>query len=506
GLLLGLLALVPLGTAAQEGPAATIGEVVVDGFDCETGRLDFHVPVSDLQHIPNSNGPFGATVIGYYEQGESSLPGFQFNPEPENSPYTGNVAIGTTVPLTGEDSIFPEEASGLLTAIEIRARISETDVSSTTYPVECGGAVEPTTPPDTGETPAPTVGDIVIDSYDCETGDLEFHVYVTDLPHDPVDDGSLGYSIVGRYDQGPDSELPASGYNVPAEEAPYTGDLYLTNTMPPTNEGFIYEGSDDPVGSLVSIDISLGVGYDSGDGASDTSSISYPVGCGAAVQPTDPPVNPEPTEPDTGSDIGELIPVCVQGFESTPHVQYLTQAQIDEIEATWADYDQSDIPPPQITGYPDPATRSCATENGVPIDYDPEIYTLVCVASGPEGDGPLVPQLAINHYLDTDTAILADPDTGACSQDETTDDEEAGSSEETGDSATEDASGESVSGDGSEGAERDGADDDDGEVTSLPSTGVGVTATEADSPALVLALGGFAALVGFVTLRLRLRP
>lgn len=112
-----------------------------------------------------------------------------------------------------------------------------------------------------------------------------------------------------------------------------------------------------------------------------------------------------------------LIPVCVQGFESTPGVQYLTQAQIDEIEATGAAYDQSDIPPPQVTGYPDPATGSCATENGVPVDFDPEFFTLVCVGSGPGGDGPLVPQLAINHYLgNADDVILADPATGACSQ------------------------------------------------------------------------------------------
>lgn len=123
-----------------------------------------------------------------------------------------------------------------------------------------------------------------------------------------------------------------------------------------------------------------------------------------------------------GSDEG-LIPVCVQGFESTPGCKYLTQAQIDEIEATWAAYDQSDIPPPQITGYPDPATGSCATESGVPVDYDPEFYTLVCVGSGPEGDGPLVPQLAINHYLGgADDIILADPETGACPQEEVAED------------------------------------------------------------------------------------
>lgn len=120
-----------------------------------------------------------------------------------------------------------------------------------------------------------------------------------------------------------------------------------------------------------------------------------------------------------GSDKG-LIPVCVQAFESPVYVDYLTQAQIDEIEATWAAYDQSDIPPPQITGYPDPTTESCATENGVLKDYDPAFSTPVCVPSGPERDGPLVPQFVSNHYLPAyEDVILADPETGACLQAET---------------------------------------------------------------------------------------
>ena len=39
----------------------------------------------------------------------------------------------------------------------------------------------------------------------------------------------------------------------------------------------------------------------------------------------------------------DLIPVCVEYFESTPGVEYLTQAQIEEIEAAWAAYDGMDI-------------------------------------------------------------------------------------------------------------------------------------------------------------------
>jgi len=117
----------------------------------------------------------------------------------------------------------------------------------------------------------------------------------------------------------------------------------------------------------------------------------------------------------------DLIPVCVQAFESPVYVDYLTQAQIDEIEAEWAAYDYSDIPPAQIIGYPDPATESCATENGVLKAYDPEFFTPVCVPSGPERDGPLVPQFVSNHYLPGyEDVILTDPGTGACPQQEVT--------------------------------------------------------------------------------------
>lgn len=120
---------------------------------------------------------------------------------------------------------------------------------------------------------------------------------------------------------------------------------------------------------------------------------------------------------------GDLTPVCVVGFESPVVVLYLTQAEIDEIEAEWAAYDYTESPPPRITGYPDPATESCATENGVLKDYDPAFSTPVCVPSGPERDGPLVPQFVSNRYLPAyENVILADPVTGACAQREATED------------------------------------------------------------------------------------
>lgn len=200
------------------------------------------------------------------------------------------------------------------------------------------------------------------------------------------------------------------------------------------------------------------------------------------------------TVAETGTNDRNLIPVCVQSFEAAPSVQYLNQAQIDEIETTWAAYDESDIPPSQITGYPDSATGSCATENGEPIDYDPDTYTLICVPSGPEGDGQLVPQLAINQYLQgAEDVILADPDTGGCSpEDPLSPAPGEGEDGATGGSASEDTAGEDVAaetnttdidegednitaGTGSDGNEPENAssDDSDGsdDITSLPETG-----------------------------------
>lgn len=315
GLLLGLVVLVPLGATAQEGPAPTVGDIVIDSFDCETGTLQFHVYVTDLPHIPDANGPMGASVTGHYEQGQYWYPPLYFNPEPEDAPYTGDVAMSAHVSVSGEASPSPESASGALTHVGIRVGLlgvgsgGSTDESTITYAVDCSGTAP--TPPSDGELPLPTVGDIVIDSYDCETGALEFHVYVTDLPHIPDSNGSLGFSIVGLYSQGPESEYPGSGYNVPPADSPYTGDLHFTSTMPPTNEVFIHEGSDEPVGTLETIEISLGVGYGTGGGPSDTTSIAWPVDCGGNVVPTEPPVDPEPTEPtdpdggDTGDGSGE---------------------------------------------------------------------------------------------------------------------------------------------------------------------------------------------------------
>jgi hypothetical protein len=129
--------------------------------------------------------------------------------------------------------------------------------------------------------PAPTVGEIVVDSHDCESGQLSFHVSVTDLPHVPDDTDFSEYPLANvfraHYETGPYIQLPPSTFNPQAEVAPYTGNVYLTRVIPPTNG---YEPSNPAV---VSVDLTVYVGY---GGAvhinpTDTSTTTYEVDCGS---------------------------------------------------------------------------------------------------------------------------------------------------------------------------------------------------------------------------------
>lgn len=133
------------GDAAQQtGASPTVGEIVVDSFDCGSGLLDFHVPVTGLPYMPDGDGYLAYEIYAQYEQGplDSSLyPTGRFNPQPQIAPYTGDVDLGTlTVPLTAVD---PGDSgpSGALTAIELSVRVGDDsgriDTSTLIYLVDC---------------------------------------------------------------------------------------------------------------------------------------------------------------------------------------------------------------------------------------------------------------------------------------------------------------------------------------------------------------------------------
>ena len=196
--LLGLMSIVPLATAAQSEPAPTVGEIVVDSYDCETGRLDFHVPVTDLPHIPDSNGSLGYDVNGHYEEGNSGPPGMSFNPEPDDAPYTGDLHFSAPIPATGAESIFPEDASGPIVSIEIYVAVTDeaatesSDSTRMSYPVDCD---------DSSPDPEPTAstGDDTDDTDSDSAGDSDGSDDITALPETgaaTVTTGSEGILLV----------------------------------------------------------------------------------------------------------------------------------------------------------------------------------------------------------------------------------------------------------------------------------------------------------------------
>lgn len=201
-----------------------------------------------------------------------------------------------------------------------------------------------------------------------------------------------------------------------------------------------------------------------------------------------------------------LTSVCVQGFEQPIRVMYLTDEQIADIEQQVDD--PGEPPGLEIVRYPDPETGSCATENGELMDYDPDLTTPICVPSGLRGEGPLVVQFAPNHYLPAyGDVILADPETGACSDGESDDpvdndtvDDSAANNGTIADGAA-DAGNEVDTGDVSatnDGTTDDGvadADDEAGEATELPNTGVGVTTQQQGLGWLSAVLAGGASLM-----------
>ncbi len=106
----------------------------------------------------------------------------------------------------------------------------------------------------------PTVGAIVVTDYNCDTGHLSFRAPVTNLPNVPAgtsaSDFPLAYSFTARYAQGPNiSSAQSSVLSPTSAEAPYTGNVFLALTVPPTND----QGASAPSGQITSILVRVSV-------------------------------------------------------------------------------------------------------------------------------------------------------------------------------------------------------------------------------------------------------
>lgn len=145
-----------------------------------------------------------------------------------------------------------------------------------------------------GTGPAPTVGEIVVDDYNCETGVIEFHVPVTNLPaaSGPSREGqTLVYWYVTSYEGTNATASPSQdpGYSPAASQAPYTGDVRLSLTVPTTNFGN---------SAVTSIDLGVRVGYDYFSTPTDSTEHTYVVDC-------------DDDDPSTGDIIQQLIAVLI---------------------------------------------------------------------------------------------------------------------------------------------------------------------------------------------------
>lgn len=142
-LLLGMFGLPPAGAVA----APTIGAIVVDNFNCETGLLEAHVPVTNLERVPDpadeTEFPFRWSYLAHFEGGSSSTPPetfFALNPAAADSPYNGNLPMTAFIPTNG-----PGGGAGPkpLVSIDLEASVGHVDgqptfSTSLDYTVVCG--------------------------------------------------------------------------------------------------------------------------------------------------------------------------------------------------------------------------------------------------------------------------------------------------------------------------------------------------------------------------------
>lgn len=147
-----LMVLLPQGATAHEGSAPSVGEIVIDSYNCETGQLDFHVYVENLHSVPEGTSgfdyPLQYTYTSYYSNGTEYFPGRQavWSPTAEQDPYTGDVYLTVVAPT---ENVYGEPGTGVITSIDLYVAVGEfvgeywqeTDSASTTYIVDC------TTPP-----------------------------------------------------------------------------------------------------------------------------------------------------------------------------------------------------------------------------------------------------------------------------------------------------------------------------------------------------------------------
>jgi hypothetical protein len=153
-MLIGMMAATSPGSVAarQTGPAPTVGDIVVNNYDCETGVISFQVPVADLPSVPPETSgfdyPLAYNFESFYTVGSSFFPTrpMVFTPTADDAPFTGTVSLSLTVPTTNVSGAQP--GTGAITSIDLRVTVAyggfqngtfdnPTDASTLTYTVDC---------------------------------------------------------------------------------------------------------------------------------------------------------------------------------------------------------------------------------------------------------------------------------------------------------------------------------------------------------------------------------
>lgn len=168
--------------------------------------------------------------------------------------------------------------------------------------------------------PQPMVGDLVFDSYDCETGVLSFRVAVENVPHVPDDTSGFDYPLHYTYTADDFSPPRTNVWNPPADQDPFTGMVTLSMEVlvidPQGNPSF--PGAGDSIDALVYVG-TFGAPSDSTTApyaveCDDAETPPTPTDVPATVVPTQVPPTAEPTVPPTA---GGTVEVAV-GPERLP--------------------------------------------------------------------------------------------------------------------------------------------------------------------------------------------
>lgn len=152
-LLIGTIGMATTSASAQPTlPVPALGEITVDLYQCDTGRLGQRFHVTNLYDVPpgsdDADFPLAYSFEATYEGGAfvRQNPPSVFSTNPEGAPFTGNFTSTYTIPTTHPGTGAPLVSVELYAAIGyggpgLGAIDNPVDSTSTVYTPDCHGSV-----------------------------------------------------------------------------------------------------------------------------------------------------------------------------------------------------------------------------------------------------------------------------------------------------------------------------------------------------------------------------